>query len=441
MAITFEQFFQSIIAQESGGNYGAIGQPTRFGTAYGKYQVLDSNIPGWTKAYYGKSLTPSQFLANHAAQDAVARGKLKSYFNKYGPRGAAAAWYGGEGSVHLHNSTKSQQGGPSIKEYVDSVVSRAEGLSVGDSTTATASTSGGGVMPKLSMSELAEQYGFTSAMLNAIPELKSLFQQMVSEDWGASEGGKAKFQAKLRNTKWFKTLSSSERQFITLRYTDPATAKQKQEQAMVKVTQMAKQLGLTGKYATNDFLKSYAYNMVAKGWDEGRIRFDLARFLNPSLKSHTGEAGQAWDEIDNYAYGMGVKLSEGWIKSRAINIARGTGSIQDVKGEIANLAKAQFPQWSKQIDGGQSVADIAMPYMQSMSQILELAPGSINLFDPTIKKTLSWTNPSTNKKEAKPMWQFENELRNDPRWKRTDNAQDSLMQVAHQVLADFGMRY
>lgn len=436
MAITFEQFFQSIIVQESGGDYDAIGQPTKYGIAYGKYQVLDANIPSWTKQYYGKSLTPTQFLSNKAAQDAVARGRLKSYFNKYGPRGAAAAWYGGEGSVNLHNSTKPQGGGPSIKKYVDDVINRAEGLPAGGSTNTTTSSSGGGSVPKLSMEELAEQYGYTAAMLNAIPELKKLFQQMVEGEWD-----KNKFQAKLRETKWWKSLSSTERQFIALKYTDPATAKQKQDQALIKVTQMARQLGLYGKYAQADFLKTYAYNMVAKGWDESQVRFDLARYLNPSLGRHGGEVGQAWDEIDAYAYGMGVKLSESWIKARATNIVRGLGNVQDAKTEIANMAKAMFPQWAKQIDGGQSVADIAMPYMQTMSEILELNPGSINLFDPTIKNTLSWMNPQTQKKEAMPMWQFENKLREDPRWRKTKNAQDSLMQVAHQVLADFGMRY
>lgn len=436
MAITFEQFFQSIVAQESGGDYGAIGQPTRYGIAYGKYQVLDSNIPSWTKAYYGKSLTPNQFLNNKAAQDAVARGQLKSYFNKYGPRGAAAAWYGGEGSVNLHNSTSPQQGGPSIKEYVDEVIARAGGLPSEGSTTSSGSGYTGGTVPKLSFEELAEQYGYTASMLKANPELKKLFDQMVSGGWT-----KDKFQAKLRETKWWKTLSSDERQFMTLKYTDPATAKQKQDQALIKITQIAKQLGLTGKYGTADFLKGYAYNLVAKGWDEGRIRYELARFLNPNMKTHTGEAGAAWDEIDAYAYGMGVKLSENWIRTRAVNIVRGIGTVQDVKNEVANMAKAQFPQWSKQIDGGQTVADIAMPYMQSMSEILELNPGSVNLFDPTIKSTLSWMNPQTQKKEAKPMWQFENELRGDVRWKKTKNAQDSLMQVAHQVLSDFGVKY
>jgi hypothetical protein len=76
-----------------------------------------------------------------------------------------------------------------------------------------------------------------------------------------------------------------------------------------------------------------------------------------------------------------------------------------------------------------------------MSQILELPGGSINLFDPTVKKALQYKDPTTGQSTVKPLWQFENELRGDPRWKKTQNAQDSLMQVAHHVLSDFGLKY
>ena len=48
VAITFEQFFRAIVEQESGGDYDAVGVMTSYGRAYGKYQVLESNIPGWT---------------------------------------------------------------------------------------------------------------------------------------------------------------------------------------------------------------------------------------------------------------------------------------------------------------------------------------------------------------------------------------------------------
>ena len=438
MAVTFEQFFSAISEQESGGNYKARGPRTSYGYAWGKYQVLESNIASWTKAYYGKSLTKDQFINNHKAQEIVAKGKLKSYWNKYGARGAAAAWYGGPGSANLHMSTRSQQGGPSIKEYVDSVLRKAGKYPAGGGSDPGSSVgaTGGTVVPKLSDAELAEQYGFTLAFLNANKEIKGLFKQMVSAGWTQD-----KFNAKLRATKWWKTHTEEERAYLTLQYTDPAEAKQKLAQAQIKAEQLARSMGLSGAQMSKANMKSNAYLMVAKGYDEGQLRYLMGSKLNLTGKTHTGQAGEAWDEAKAYMYQMGSQWSDARLNTFIENIMRGVGTMQDIKNSVQLEAKAAFPQWSKQIEAGQTVFDIAQPYMQSMTEILEINPGSVNLFDPKIKSTLNWVNPKSLQREAKPLWQFENELRGDPRWKKTKNAQDSLMGVAHQVLADFGVKY
>jgi hypothetical protein len=74
---------QGIAYEESGGNYGAVGKPTKSGDrAYGECQVMGSNIPQWTKEALGLSLTPQQFLNSPAAQDAVARAKLGQYLSQ-----------------------------------------------------------------------------------------------------------------------------------------------------------------------------------------------------------------------------------------------------------------------------------------------------------------------------------------------------------------------
>lgn len=122
------------------------------------------------------------------------------------------------------------------------------------------------------------------------------------------------------------------------------------------------------------------------------------------------------------------------------NVISGLATQQDFESQLRNQAKAAYSFWSKQIDAGQSVSDLASPYTQTMSQLLELPPGSVNLFDPTIKLALQHRD-NTGKSIVKPLWEFENEIRNDPRWKKTNNAQNSMMQVAHQVLSDFGVTY
>src|SRR5690348_11620676 len=65
-----QSYAHAISANESGGNYGALGPVTRTGDrAYGKYQVMGANIPQWTAEVLGHAMTPQQFLASPQAQD------------------------------------------------------------------------------------------------------------------------------------------------------------------------------------------------------------------------------------------------------------------------------------------------------------------------------------------------------------------------------------
>src|SRR6185503_5018035 len=93
------RYADAISGIESGGNYGALGPETKGDRAYGKYQVMGANVGPWSKEILGLELTPEQFLANPQAQDAVFQGKFGQYVQKFGPEGAAQAWFGGPGAV------------------------------------------------------------------------------------------------------------------------------------------------------------------------------------------------------------------------------------------------------------------------------------------------------------------------------------------------------
>lgn len=123
--------------QESGAQgYAAVGPQTSQGDhAYGKYQVLGSNVPTWTKEVLGTSMTPEQFLANPQAQDAVYQKKFSEYTAKYGPEGAARAWYGGEGNVNNPNARDlANPNAPTVGQYGQNftkLASNAPGLPAG----------------------------------------------------------------------------------------------------------------------------------------------------------------------------------------------------------------------------------------------------------------------------------------------------------------------
>lgn len=117
-----EAFINAISGQESGGNYNAENGDTG---AYGKYQILPSNWPEWAEeAGIGADAprTPEN-------QEIVARFKLGQYYDKYGARGAAIAWYGGEGALNYSDEALNRKQGdngeyPSINEYADEVLGR-----------------------------------------------------------------------------------------------------------------------------------------------------------------------------------------------------------------------------------------------------------------------------------------------------------------------------
>lgn len=115
------QFLHAISDQESGGNYGARGVQTKYGQALGKYQILDANIPAWSREVLGRSISPQRFLHSPRLQEKIARGKLTQYYRQYGAQGAAKAWYAGPGNAYT-NSSRSQYGGPSINDYASSVL-------------------------------------------------------------------------------------------------------------------------------------------------------------------------------------------------------------------------------------------------------------------------------------------------------------------------------
>jgi len=107
----------AIAGIESGGRYDALGPlVTKSGDrAYGKYQVMGNNIPEWTQAALGKRMTPQEFLADPQAQDAVFKHRFGQYAAKYGPEGAARAWFAGEGG--MNNPNAKDQLGTSVQQY------------------------------------------------------------------------------------------------------------------------------------------------------------------------------------------------------------------------------------------------------------------------------------------------------------------------------------
>lgn len=150
-----------------------------------------------------------------------------------------------------------------------------------------------------------------------------------------------------------------------------------------------------------------------------------------------GPAGKYFVSLKNLAMDNGINISDDAAKTYANQIAAGTVDENTVVNTLRESASSAFPQYKDQIKAGLNLSTLADPYIQSMSKILEIPSAGINLFDPTIRGALSYTMPD-GKVGTKSLYDFEKDLRQDPRWQYTNNAKQDVSNAVQRVLQDFG---
>lgn len=112
-------YASAIKSIESGGKYDIVG-PThpKYGRALGAYQVMEANLPEWSRAAVGREVTPDEFLANPKIQDTIFQNRFGGYVQKYGnPQDAASAWFTGRPLAQGANA--SDVLGTTGREYVN----------------------------------------------------------------------------------------------------------------------------------------------------------------------------------------------------------------------------------------------------------------------------------------------------------------------------------
>lgn len=287
-------------------------------------------------------------------------------------------------------------------------------------------------MPQLSAKEMAEEYGLKLTYLKSDKSLWRLFKQAVEGNWSVE-----KFQAKAKETSWYKKRADSRREAELLKATNPATWKQKLVQTTAQLRDAAAQMGAQ---LSSKGLKSMAEKALLGAWNDAQIQDALSHYVRAVNGVYKGSTGDAIADIRQAAYRNGLRVNAGTLDKYAKQIASGATTAEDIVARLRKQAAGLAPAYADQLNAGEDLWDIAQPYVQSMAQTLELNAEDIDLFDPTIRKTLYNSNVE-GKPASKPLWQFERELRQDKRWLSTKNAQDSLMSVGHKVLTDMGISW
>lgn len=149
-----------------------------------------------------------------------------------------------------------------------------------------------------------------------------------------------------------------------------------------------------------------------------------------------GEAGNNYAKLKAVATANGLDLDktfgtslDEWLQ----NIDKGE-SIETYKRLIRGAAKIGMPQnVASLLDNGVDLEAVYAPYKNLMSAVLEISPETITLNDPVLRSAVSGD------KEV-PLYEFQRQLRKDPRWQYTNQAKEEVSDVALKVLRDFGFQ-
>jgi hypothetical protein len=172
---------------------------------------------------------------------------------------------------------------------------------------------------------------------------------------------------------------------------------------------------------------------------ENTIKAQLAAGVQElnELDIPEGPSGRYFVEIKNLAFNNGIKLADDDATTYANKIVAGQLDENTVYNTIRESAASAFPSLADKIKAGIDLKTLASPYIQSMSDILEIPNTAIDLFDPQIRSAMAFTLPD-GKVGTKSIYNFEKELRKDDRWQYTNKAREQAASVATTVLRDFG---
>jgi len=288
--------------------------------------------------------------------------------------------------------------------------------------------------PVLSLDMLKSEYPLVAAMVSSVPELHNIYSNAVSASWSTD-----RFIAAVQNSHWWATHSDTARQVFATMKADPATYQQQVNNLQASLTAMASSLGAQ---LTAQQVQAIAVDALTGGYDTNQsvLRQKFAQYVNPVAGVHFGgDAGAYEDQLRQAMRDLGVFMPEDQLDKQIRQIISGQQTIQGVSAQLRAQSASMYPAYSTQINSGMNLSDIAAPFISRAQQLLETGVGGVNIESPLIKSALQYAPGGV--PTAMPLGDFEKQVRQDPRWLSTDNAQDSIMSNAHRVLVDMGFEY
>lgn len=300
----------------------------------------------------------------------------------------------------------------------------------------------------------ASEFGAIDTIFKSNPELATLMTQAVTEKWTA-----ARWSSELQNTTWFKSNATDlqQRGFYKRQYTDlmnaipaGATDRQAQIDALDGSTTYGRGLASIKRLiqaeaiAEGAVIEDSALGTLAQDIYDHALEKDtlaIRNYVKAQIKYQpgkilSGKAGTDLASLKQTAAANGLDIDkafgsslQGWLQKLA-----GGESVETYKNIIRQAAKAGLPERvGSLLDNGVDLETIYTPYKNILASTLEINPASITLNDPTLRSAIGADKEMS-------LYDYQRQLRQDPRWQYTNNARSETSSAVMKVLQDFGFK-
>ncbi len=285
---------------------------------------------------------------------------------------------------------------------------------------------------------LQDEWQWISKLIEEVPEIAELVEKHVNLDGLDTEIGQRNFINDVIDSDWWETNAASAREAFRIRTTDPAQYNVMLGDARRAIQARANTLGAQ---VNESILNDLADRFVTEGWSNREDLIDAAlsqKIGTERVVERDMAAGDLASQLREIAMSNGLRLDEQYYVGAARSVAGGFTSAQQQIRELREMAAGNWPSFADQIRAGLDARTLASGYINLMSRTLEVDANGIDLNDPFIRKALTRVD---DKGTARPMslWEFNEDLRNDPRWMQTDQAVQQVSDIGTRVLERFGI--
>jgi hypothetical protein len=227
----------------------------------------------------------------------------------------------------------------------------------------------------------------------------------------------------LRNTNWWRTTTTTSRDFNKLMADDPVTANQAINNKMADIDTQAWSLGVK---LTPQIEHDLAVSSMKLGWTSDTLTQQIVA-KNKTTYTTGGQFGGAAaldvQSLKQMYNDYGLPLTDETLNSQMQQILSGKANVNAVQQKLAQQAATLYstnPQLAKFLsDGEGTTRDWADPYIQKAASTLGISAKNIDITAPMWAKILHpATDPNTGKPlgQAMSLDQWETTLRNDPQY-------------------------